>query len=77
MNDAVRGLKRPPPGTRPDPEPPCVEAVTVGCVVAGMALLGAPSLADSPTEAIDVRTLRFLLEQNMALKKKEEVEAGA
>ena len=37
-------------------------------------LLGVPSLADAPPEAIDGRTLRYLLKANLARKKYEEEE---
>ena len=37
-------------------------------------LLGVPSLADAPAEAIDGRTLRYRLKANLARKKNEEEE---
>ena len=73
---ALRGHNPPPPGSRPgvllDHKPPWVDAVTVGYVAGGAPLMGVPSLADSSAEAIDGRTLRFLLKQNLARKEEEE-----
>ena len=54
---------------------PQLRAATVGYVAAGETpLLGVPSMADSSTEAIDGRTLRFLLKKSLALQKKQEDE---
>ena len=67
------------PGVRPgvpsDPGPPWVEAAAVGYVAAGVPLLGAPSLAASSAEAIDGRTLSFLLQRALDDKRKEKKEA--
>ena len=52
-------------------QPPLVAAT---CVTAGVPLLGVPSLADAPAEAIDGRTLRYLLKVNLVRKKNEEEE---
>ena len=52
-------------------QPPLVAGT---CVAAGVPLLGVPSLADAPAEAIDGRTLRYLLKANLARKKYEEEE---
>ena len=67
----------PPWGVRPahpldvSAQPPLVAAT---CVAAGVPLLGVPSLGDAPAEAIDGRTLRYLLKVNLTRKKKEEEE---
>ena len=78
VNDALEGLKRPPPAERPAPLSEVAgpqAAVTVGYVAAGVLLLGAPSMASPSAEAIDESTLSFLLAENLArVKEKEEVE---
>ena len=43
-------------------------------MIARVPLLGAPSLADSSAEAIDGRTLSFLLQRALEVKRKEEEE---
>ena len=77
-HNATSGQNATPPwGVRPahpldvSEQPPLVAAT---CVAAGVPLLGVPSLADAPAEAIDGRTLRYLLKVNLARKKKEEEE---
>ena len=77
-HNATSGQNATPPwGVRPahpldvSEQPPLVAAT---CVAAGFPLLGVPSLADAPAEAIDGRTLRYLLKVNLARKKKEEEE---
>ena len=44
-------------------------------MAAGVPLLGTPSLADSSAEVIDGRTLSFLLQRALDVKRKEEEEA--
>ena len=64
MHDGLRAQKRPLPGTRPGlpPEPePQVRAATVGYVTAPVPFLSAPLLADTAAEAVDARTVHFLL----------------
>ena len=63
-NDALRCQTTPLPGVRPgvslDPGPPSGRGShAVGCVAAGVPLLGAPLLADSSAEVIDGSTLSF------------------
>ena len=60
------------PGVLEDPAPQ--GAVTVGYVAAPVPLLSTPSLADTAAEAVDARTVKFLLQQSLARKKKEEEE---
>ena len=60
------------PGVLEDPAPQ--GAVTVGYVAAPGPLLSTPSLADTAAEAVDARTVKFLLQQSLARKKKEEEE---
>ena len=69
VNDALEGLKRPPPGERPAPLSEVAgpqAAVTIGHVAAGVPLLGAPSMDSPSAEAIDESTLSFLLAENLA-----------
>ena len=64
MHDGLRAQMRPLPGTRPGlpPEPePQVRAATVGYVAAPVPFLSAPLLADTAAEAVDARTVHFLL----------------
>ena len=80
MHDGLRAQKRPLPGTRPEPlaevSEPQGPAATVGYVAARPPLIwwGLKLLADSSAEAIDGRTLRYLLKKNLARKKEEEEE---
>ena len=60
------------PGVLKDPAPQ--GAVTVGYVAAPGPLLSTPSLADTAAEAVDARTVKFLLQKTLARKKKEEEE---
>ena len=75
-HNVPRHQKTPLPGGRPgvlkDPAPQ--GAVTVGYVAAPGPLLSTPSLADTAAEAVDARTVKFLLQQSLARKKKEEEE---
>ena len=79
-HDGPRAQKRPLPGTRPAPlaevSGPQVRAATVGYVAARPPLIwwGPKLLADSSAEAIDGRTLRYLLKMNLARKEEEEEE---
>ena len=60
------------PGVLNDPAPQ--GAVTVGYVAAPGPLLSTPSLADTAAEAVDARTVKFLLQKTLARKKEEEEE---
>ena len=55
LSDCPRAQQRPPPGRCSSEEPP---------------LLGVQSLEDAPAEAIDGRTLRFLLKQNFRRRRR-------
>ena len=59
-HDGLRAQKPPLPGTRPGVLPQ-VGAATVGYVAAPVPLLSAPMLADTAPEAVDARTVHFLL----------------
>ena len=63
-------------GERPEPleevPEPQVGAVTVGYVAAQMPLLSAPVLADTVADAVDARTVKYLLKA--ALRRREEEE---
>ena len=59
------------PGVLTEPEPQGV-AVTVGYVAAPVPLLAVPLLAGAAGEAVDDRTLRFLLGRSLAEKEEEE-----
>ena len=78
QHDGLRAQNRPLPGTRPEPlaevSEPQGPAATVGYVAARPPLIwwGPKLLADSSAEAIDGRTLRYLLKENLARKKEEE-----
>ena len=76
-HDALRGQKTPPPGVRPgslaEPGPQRSDR-SLRRSSGQTPLLGVPSLADAPAEAIDGRTLRYLLKANLARKKNEEEE---
>ena len=65
-HDALRGQKTPPPGVRPgslcDPGPQRSDR-TVRRFSGELPLLAAPMLADSAAEAVDARTVRYLLIQ--------------
>ena len=80
QHDGPRAQNRPLPGTRPEPlaevSEPQGPAATVGYVAARPPLIwwGPKLLADSSAEAIDGRTLRYLLKENLARKKEEEEE---
>ena len=77
LYDGLRAQKRPPPGERPGTlaKPGLQRSDRSLRRSSGEApLLGVPSLADAPAEAIDGRTLRYLLKLNLALAKKEEDE---
>ena len=73
--DGLRAQKAPPPGVRPgslaEPAPHrsdrCLRRSSEETP-----LLGVPCLADATAEAIDGRTLRFLLQKNLAQQKEEE-----
>ena len=79
-HDRPRAQNRPLPVTRPEPlaevSEPQGPAATVGYVAARPPLIwwGPKLLADSSAEAIDGRTLRYLLKENSARKKDEEEE---
>ena len=76
-HNALRGPKTPPPGVRPgslaEPGPQRSDR-SLRRSLGDTPLLGVPSLADAPAEAIDGRTLRYLLKANLARKKYEEEE---
>ena len=80
QHDGPRAQNRPHPGTRPEPlaevSEPQGPAATVGYVAARPPLIwcGPKLLADSSAEAVDGRTLRYLLKENLARKKEEEEE---
>ena len=65
-HDALRGQKTPPPGVRPgslcDPGPQRSDR-TVRRSSGELPLLAAPVLADTAAEAVDARTVRYLLIQ--------------
>ena len=69
------GDRRPPlrrgqrPGVLTEPEPQG-GAVTVGCVAASVPLLAVPLLAGAAGEAVDARTLSFLLARSLTETKK-------
>ena len=71
QHDGPRAHNRPLPGTRPEPfaevSEPQGPAATVGYVPARPPLIwwGPKLLADSSAEAIDGRTLRYLLKENL------------
>ena len=72
-----RAQETPPPGVRPDSlaEPgPQMSDRSLRRSSGQTPLLGVPSLADAPAEAIDGSTLRYLLKANIARKKFEEEE---
>ena len=76
-HNALRGPKTPPPGVRPGSlaEPGLQRSDRSLRRSSGQTpLLGVPSLADVPAEAIDGRTLRFLLLKTLERKRKEEEE---
>ena len=85
-HDAPWGQKTPPPGMRPgslaEPAPERSDRSqrhsrsdrSQRHSSGETPLLAVPSLADASAEAIDGRTLRFLLMKNLALKKREEDE---
>ena len=77
VSTAPRGPKTPPPGVRPgslaEPGPQRSDR-SLRRSSGQTPLLGVPSLADAPAEAIDGRTLRYLLKANIARKKFEEEE---
>ena len=64
-HEALRGQKTASSGTRPEPleevSEPQVGAVTVGYVAAPVPFLSSPVLADTAAEAVDARTVKFLL----------------
>ena len=72
-----RAQETPPPGVRPgslaEPGPQRSDR-SLRRSSGQTPLLGVPSLADAPAEAIDGRTLRYLLKANIARKKFEEEE---
>ena len=75
MNDALRGLKRPPPGTRP-----AKYRATVGRVSHGRlrGCWGAPSLVVAPVAAhdgLDDAAVQFLLQQSLRGRAAEDEEA--
>ena len=73
--DALRGQKRPPPGTRPGvlPDPgPQWGAVTVGYVAAPVPHLAPPALTAEVDEALDAIALQFLIQRGLEDKLKEE-----
>ena len=78
--NAPRAQKTDRAGMRPEPleevSEPQGPAATVGYVAARPPLMwwGPKLLADSSAEAIDGRTLRYLLNKNLARKKEEEEE---
>ena len=76
-HDGLRAQTAPPPGVRPgslaEPGPQRSDR-SLRCSSGQTPLLGVPSLADAPAEAIDGRTLRYLLKANLARKKYEEEE---
>ena len=80
QHDGLRAQNRPLPGTRPEPleevSEPQGPAATVGYVAARPPLIwwGPKLLADSSAEAIDGRTLRYLIKENLARKEEEEEE---
>ena len=61
------------PGVLTEPEPQG-GAVTVGYGSAPGPLLSTPLLADTAAEAVDARTVKFLLQKTLARKKEEEEE---
>ena len=73
-HDALRRLKTASAGARPgvlqDPAPQ--GAVTVGYVAAPVPFLSSPMLADAAAEAVDARTIKYLLKA--ALRRREEEE---
>ena len=75
---ALRGQKTASSGTRPEPlvevSEPQVGAVTVGYVAAPVPFLSSPMLADAAAEAVDARTVKYLLKA--ALRRREEEEEG-
>ena len=76
-HDDLRAQTAPPPGVRPgslaEPGPQRSDR-SLRRSSGQTPLLGVPSLADAPAEAIDGRTLRYLLKANLARKKYEEEE---
>ena len=76
-HDGLRAQRAPPPGVRPgsltEPGPQRSDR-SLRRSSGQTPLLGEPSLADAPAEAIDGRTLRYLLKANLARKKYEEEE---
>ena len=76
-HDGLRAQTAPPPGVRPgslaEPGPQRSDR-SLRRSSGQTPLLGVPSLADAPAEAIDGRTLRYLLKANLARKKNEEEE---
>ena len=76
-HDAMRGPKTPPPGVRLGSlaeSAPQRSDRSLRRSSGDTPLLGVPSLADGSAEASDGRTLRFLLMEALALKKKKEDE---
>ena len=75
-HEALRGQKTASSGTRPEPlvevSEPQVGAVTVGYVAAPVPFLSSPVLADAAAEAVDARTVKYLLKA--ALRRREEEE---
>ena len=76
-HDGLRAQTAPPPGVRPgrlaEPGPQRSDR-SLRRSSGHTPLLGVPSLADAPAEAINGRTLRYLLKANLARKKYEEEE---
>ena len=63
------------PGLPPEPEPQ-IRAATVGYVAAPVPLMSAPLLADTAAEAVDVKTVHFLLKDALEqLKERRNMEA--
>ena len=77
QHDRLRAQKRPLPGTRPAPlaevAGPQGRAATVGYVAARVPTLAGHRLT-SDYDGVDGLTVRLLLKQSLALKKKEEEE---